>query len=158
MNYNLGWKDALCSTHTWDCYLLSACNWSCFLVVVWKEQQGTQNSRYKLYTVLILHAWYVYVYLYILFSAYQPFVSNKHSVASYVKVYGEKEQERLELPCWLSRWSFVKPFKQKGSSFILRKKKLKPAVFYLLLSESLIFHNLSILCISSLPSSIVFWF
>lgn len=37
------------------------------------------------------------------FGACPHFVPNKHSVAYYVKVHTEKELERLELPCLLSR-------------------------------------------------------
>lgn len=40
-----------------------------------------------------------FIYPFISADACQHFAPNKHSVAYYVKVHTEKEQERLEFPC-----------------------------------------------------------
>lgn len=88
-------------SHMWPLtHLLSA-------YVVWKRATRYINNRCKLYTVLIFPGLCIplsYLSLYPFGACHLlHFACNKHSVAHYVKVHTEKELERLELPCRLSR-------------------------------------------------------
>lgn len=72
--------------------------------MVWKKGNRYINSRFMLSTVIVSPGLYVcLICLYFPFGTCQHFVCNKHPVAFNAKIHTEKEQERQELPCLLSR-------------------------------------------------------